>query len=303
MAGQLPAIETFGLSKRYLGSSKYALRDLDLDIMPGEVYGFLGPNGAGKSTTIRLLMNFIQPTHGQAQILGSDVVSKSFQIKSQIGYLPGELVLYPKMTGWQFLDYMNSLQPAKSVGFIRRLASLFEVELNKKIAKLSKGNKQKIGLIQAFMHEPGVLILDEPTAGLDPLIQEVFFELVRATKNRGATLFISSHNLSEVQKICDRVGFIRKGRLIAEQSISDLSKSASQTYDINFAEVVPKAELRQLPRSKIKINTPHHVTIQMTGDLKPLFMFLARHQVRSLDRREINLEDEFLKFYRGKGKL
>lgn len=294
-----PAIATFGLGKRYSGSDKYAVKELNLNIMPGEVYGFLGPNGAGKSTTIRLLMNFIQPTDGHALVKNLNVVSESEQVKKTVGYLPGEIALYSKMRGRQFLAYMAQLQPPKRKGYLVELARLFQVDLGMKIGQLSKGNRQKIGLIQAFMHEPEVLILDEPTGGLDPLMQEVFFELVRQAKGRGATFFISSHNLSEVQKICDRVGFIRDGQLIAEQTIGELSDQTLHTYNISFFQDSPMAELRRIPGVKVKANTPRHVTLSLKGDLKPLFVVLARHKVISLERQEINLEEEFLKFYKG----
>jgi len=296
---QSAAIETFGLGKRYGRSDEFALHKLNITVMPGEVYGYLGPNGAGKSTTIRLLMNFIQPSEGHAHIMGRDVVSESVAIKSAIGYLPGEFAYYPSMTGRQFLDYMSRLLPPKRKNSISELARRFDVPLNQKLANLSKGNRQKIGVIQAFAAEPDVLILDEPTSGLDPLMQEVFFELVRETKGRGGTVFFSSHNLNEVQKICDRVGFIRGGEMIAEQTIKQLDQTAVQTYDIAFSEPSPVSELRKLKGVKITANTPHHVTIKIKGDLKPLFQLLARHKVSSLDRREIDLEGEFLHFYIG----
>lgn len=294
-----PAIATFGLGKRYAGSDKYAVKELNLNIMPGEVYGFLGPNGAGKSTTIRLLMNFIQPTDGHAIIKNKNIVNDSVEIKRDIGYLAGEVTIYPKMTGRQFLNYMQALQPPKRKSFVQELAKTFRVDLNQKIGALSKGNRQKIAVLQAFAAEPEVLILDEPTASLDPLMQEAFFELIRSSRARGATIFFSSHNLSEVQKICDRVGFIRAGKLIAEQTIADLSFLAIQTYSISFAEAVPLVDLRAIPKAKVIAYSLHHAVIQMKGDLRPLFMMLARHKVTSLERREDSLEDEFLKYYRG----
>lgn len=294
-----PSIETFGLGKRYPHATKPALSELNISIMPGEVYGYLGPNGAGKSTTIRLLMNFIQPTAGHAHILGQDVVKESVPIKKSVGYLPGEFAYYPSLTGQQFLNYMTDLRSPKRRSFSTELAKRFNVPLNQKLNTLSKGNRQKIGVIQAFSAEPDVLILDEPTSGLDPLMQEEFFELVRESKQRGATTFFSSHNLSEVQKICDRAGFIREGRLIAEQTISELANTSVQTYDISFAEPNPIAGLRAVKGIKVAANTPHHVTVSIKGELKPLFSFLAKHKVNSLDRREIDLEGEFLSFYRG----
>jgi ABC-2 type transport system ATP-binding protein len=298
-AAATPAIETFGLSKRYARGDNFALKKLNITIMPGDVYGYLGPNGAGKSTTIRLLMNFIQPTEGHAHILGKDIVKQSVAVKRDIGYLPGEFAYYPNMTGRQFLDYMTELQPAKSKNYVSQLARRFEVPLNRRLSALSKGNRQKIGVIQAFAAQPDILILDEPTSGLDPLMQEVFFQLVRESKQRGATIFFSSHNLSEIQKICDKVGFIREGELIAEQTIGQLSQTAVQTYDISFAGPSPVTDLKRLKGAKVTANTPHHVTIKLKGELKPLFSLLARHDVIAIDRREADLEAEFLHYYKG----
>lgn len=293
-----PAIETFGLGKRYAKGDKFAVRKLNVTIMPGEVYGFLGPNGAGKSTTIRLLMNFIQPTEGHAQINGLNIVDNPVDIKEKVGYLPGEFAFYPNMTGRQFLEYMSELLPPRRKTYKDQLARMFDVPLNRKLNALSKGNRQKIAVIQAFMTEPDILILDEPTSGLDPLKQEVFFEQVRAAKARGATIFFSSHNLNEVQKICDRVGFIRDGELIAEQSIGQLSKNSIQTYHISFAGKAPITELKRLRGVKVAENTKQHVTIKIRGDLRQLFSLLSKCQVNAIDREDIDLEEEFLRYYK-----
>jgi ABC-2 type transport system ATP-binding protein len=300
MADSVPTILTENLSKQYAGSKTFALHNLNLRIMPGEVYGFLGPNGAGKSTTIRTLMNFIQPSGGKAQICGLDTIKDSLKIKSKIGYLAGEVELYPKMTGSEFLRYMSELQPPKHQSHQKELARLFDANLGKKIRDLSKGNKQKIGLIQAFMHEPEILILDEPTSGLDPLMQEVFFELVRNMKQQNSTIFVSSHNLSEVQRICDRVGFIRGGKLVSEQTLADLAREATQTFDIGFTDEAPLNELKRIPKAKVVKNSPRHVSVHMRGNLSALFAVLAEHQVGSINQREANLEQEFLRFYKGK---
>ncbi|HEX5447702.1 MAG TPA: ABC transporter ATP-binding protein [Candidatus Saccharimonadales bacterium] len=300
MANIQPAIETFGLGKRYRKNDKLALHNLNITIMPGEVYGFLGPNGAGKSTTIRLLMNFIQPTEGHACILGKNIVSQSTDIKKHVGYLPGEIALYPSLTGRQLLNYMTDLLPLKHKNNVSKLASIFDVPLSRKISTLSKGNRQKIAIIQAFAAEPEILILDEPTSGLDPLMQEAFFQLVRDSKDKGGTIFFSSHNLTEVQKVCDRAGFIRDGELIAQQTIGQLAQTAVQTYDISFAEPVPVAELKRLKGAKVASNSAHHATVRIKGELKPLFNLLAKRQVHAIDRREIDLEEEFLRFYKVK---
>jgi ABC-2 type transport system ATP-binding protein len=285
------------LSKRYGAAPSLALKDLSLQVKRGEVYGFLGPNGAGKSTTIRTLLNFIQPTSGQATILGKDIVKDSLEIKKHIGYLSGDFNAYSKMTGHQFLDYLSELQPARRKGRKEQLAKLFRANLNKKISDLSKGNRQKIGIIQAFIHEPELYILDEPTDGLDPLMQEAFYHLVDEAQTQGASVFVSSHNLAEVRKMCDRVGFIRDGKLIAEWPIAELAQAAAQTFDLIFANPVTEPELRRI--SGVKNVTANHsgFSLELHGDLGPLLTFLAKQKVTHLTTRELNLEEQFLKYY------
>jgi len=293
-----PAIQLQGLSKQYPGSPVAALHNVSLQVKPGEVYGFLGPNGAGKSTTIRCLLNFIQPTGGSATILGQDIVRDSVPIKQQVGYLAGDVALYGSLTGKQTLEYLVALQPLKHPGFLRTLVREFRAELSKPLDTLSKGNRQKIGVIQAFMHEPEVLILDEPTGGLDPLMQEVFYRLVANAKARGACVFFSSHNLPEVQRICDRVGFIRGGKLVAERTIADLAKEAAHTFDITFAGEPPIAALQRLTHTHLsQSSNPRHVTIGIAGDLSPLFGLLSRHKLLQFDQREVTIEAEFMRLY------
>lgn len=294
-------IDIKDLSKRYHGTSIYALQDLTLNVDQGEVYGFLGPNGAGKSTTIRTLMNFIQPTGGSASILGLDIVKDSVELKKHIGYLPSDSGLYPKMTGAQFLDYMEELNPAVSAKYRAELVDRLKAEPNKKLGELSRGNRQKFGIIQAFMHQPKVLILDEPTSGLDPLMQEVFYELILESKARGTTIFTSSHILSEVQKICDRVGIIRESQLVGERTIAEMTKEAAQTFDITFAAKPPLGELQKVKDLKISSHHGNNVTVHINGQLSPLFALLARHEVTHIDARQLDLEEIFLRFYHDEG--
>lgn len=295
------AIVCKGLSKRYRGSDVFALNNLDLEVRAGEVYGFLGPNGAGKSTTIRTLLNFIQPTRGQATILGKDIVRDSVEIKRSIGYMSGELSMYRKMTGNQFLDYMEELLPAASKAYRQELAKRFKADLTKPLGDLSRGNRQKIGIVQAFMHQPAVVILDEPTSGLDPLMQEEFYELLVETKQRGAAVFSSSHILGEVQKMCDRVGIIREGKLIAERVVADMASEAAQTFDIVFKDEPPLSALKKIKGVQL---TSHHgraITLHIHGELAPLFAELAKHDVTNLDTSHLDLEEVFLRFYKQKG--
>ena len=291
------AIDINKLSKRYGRSEKYALRDLTLQVQPGEVYGFLGPNGAGKSTAIRLLMNFIQPTEGSASILGNDVVKDSVEVKRSIGYLSSDAGMYRKMTGRQFLDYMSELQPAASLKYRNELIKRFKADPSKKLGELSRGNRQKIGIIQAFMHQPKILILDEPTSGLDPLMQEEFYELVKEARQRGASVFASSHILSEVQKMCDRVGIIREGKLVGEREIAEMAEEAAQTFDISFAGKPPLAILKKIHGVQNVAQDGSRLTLHFHGKLGPLLAELANHDVTAIDTRQLDLEEVFLGFY------
>lgn len=287
------------LSKRYRGAKAYSLRDVSLHVNSGEVYGFLGANGAGKSTAIRTLLNFIQPTSGSASIMGHDVVRGSLAVKRHIGYLAGDVALYDHLTGRQFLDYMAELQPLPDRSYRAELIKRFRADTSKPLGTLSKGNRQKFGLIQAVMHQPSVLILDEPTSGLDPLMQEEFFRLIGESRQRGASVFVSSHNFTEVERMCDRIGFIRDGQLIAEQTLADLANKAAHTFSLTFADRAPLSVLQKLPRAQIAGLDQHHVTITMEGELTPLFAVLAKHQVTRLEQQEVNLEEEFMRFYQG----
>jgi ABC-2 type transport system ATP-binding protein len=296
-----PAISIQGLTKQYAGTNKPSLSNLNVQVNSGEVYGFLGPNGAGKSTTIRTLMNFLQPTKGTAHILGLDIVNDSVAIKRHVGYLSGDFDIYHKMTGSQYIDYLSDLQGDTDKKYAKDIAQRLQAVMNRRVGSLSRGQKQKIGIIQAFMHKPNILILDEPSSGLDPLMQEMFYELINEAKHRGAAVFISSHIMSEVQKVCDRVGIIRSGKLIAERTIADLSKEASQTFDVTFADKPPLAELKKI--SGLTVTHQHHnqVAITMKGDLQQFFKLLGMQKILSFDTRTLDLEDTFLHYYQNGG--
>jgi ABC-2 type transport system ATP-binding protein len=289
------------LSKRYRGAKEFSLQDVSLQVKPGEVYGFLGANGAGKSTTIRTLLNFIQPSGGSASICGLDIVKESVQVKQHVGYLAGEVALYDRMTGHEFLRYMAELQPPKSPNYTIELIERFEADPNKPLGELSKGNRQKFGLIQALMSEPDVLILDEPTSGLDPLMQDQFFALVKEAKERGASVFVSSHNFAEVQRMCDRIGLLRAGKLVAEQTLADLASKAAHTFSLTFADAAPVAELERLKHAHVTSHDDHHLTVSLEGELTPLFQLLGRYHVTRLEQQEVDLEQEFMRFYKGGG--
>jgi len=290
-------IDTWKLGKRYRGSKTPALHDLSLHVAPGEVYGLLGPNGAGKSTTIRTLLNFIQPTEGSARIIGLDVVKDSVAIKRSVGYLASDMAMYPKMTGGQFLRYMGQLQGTDSTSYRTELIHRLKADPDQKLGSLSRGNRQKFAIIQAFMHKPDVLILDEPSSGLDPIMQEVFYQLLGEAKARGAATFMSSHIMSEVQKVCDRVGIIRDGELVAERTIADLVQEAAHTLEITFAGAPPLTELKRVRGVQVAAHDEHHATVRLQGPLPPLLGVLARHDVTQLEAHQLDLEELFMHFY------
>jgi ABC-2 type transport system ATP-binding protein len=292
------AIDCQKLSKRYGNSEVYALHDLTLHIQAGEVYGYLGPNGAGKSTTIRTLLNFIQPSSGHATILGKDIVRDSVAVKRQTGYLAGDLAVYLKPTGSELLDYLAALQGGVDRAYRRKLEKRFKADLGKPIGSLSKGNRQKIGIIQAFMHQPAVLILDEPTSGLDPLMQEAFYDTVNEARSRGAAILMSSHNLAEAQRVSDRVGIIKHGKLIHEQSISGSTDIGKPVFRVVLTKAADLAKLKKA----------HHLTflsqegdttalMQAEGTIAEALASLGQFDINEFNTQQLNLEDEFLEFY------
>lgn len=293
-------IEIRDLTKTYPGSKTSALDSLSLQVAPGEVYGFLGANGAGKSTTIRLLLNFIQPTSGTATILGQDVVRDSVAVKRHVGYLSGELALWPKVTGNELFAYMAKLASKDGRAdraYVNELVTRFEAQPDKPIGELSKGNKQKIGIITALMHRPEVLILDEPTSGLDPLMQEVFYDYVREVASNGTAVFVSSHNLSEAQRMCDRIGIIKHGKLIHEQSLKEASDLASTTLRVTFADKKAVSSLRKDKELKVISTQGASVVLQPAGSIADALACLGKYDIRALSTQQLNLEDEFLEYY------
>jgi ABC-2 type transport system ATP-binding protein len=286
------------LTKNYGHETVAALDSLQFDIKPGEVYGYLGANGAGKSTTIRLLLNFLQPTSGTATICGLDIVHDSVAIKKRVGYLAGDVALYQKTTGKELLNYLGALQGGIDIEFRKKLEQRFEAEADKPISALSKGNRQKIGILQAFMHRPDVLILDEPTSGLDPLMQEAFYETVREAKDRGAAVLMSSHNLTEAQRVCDRIGIIKHGKLIREQAMDADESLNTPVFNVTFRKhdavnAVKAEESLQL----IEQTDSNGVRIRPTGSIAPALAALSRYDIVSMTSQHSDLEDEFMEFY------
>lgn len=289
-------IATSGLSKDY-GAGR-GLFGLDLEIAQGEVFGFLGPNGSGKSTTMRLLLDLIRPSSGTARVLGFDTRTESIEIRRRVGFLPGDLALYPKLTGRVVLDYFARIRGGIDTNVREALVDRFEAELDRPVHQLSTGNRQKLGLIQAFMHRPELLILDEPIAGLDPLVQQSFHALLNEVSAEGRTVFLSSHTLSEVERVTHRIAILRRGRLVVVDSLDNLRKFAVQRLEIEFGEPINGDEFRALTGVKEVRVDGQTVTIGFEGSADAVVKAAAVHEVRAIRPREDDLEDIFLRYYR-----
>ena len=290
-------IQTQKLTKHY--GDVRALVDLDLDVRAGEIFGFLGPNGAGKTTTIRTMMDEIRPTSGSASILGMDSHEMSVEIRSHIGYVPGDLTLYPNLTGRDTLTYFANLRGGVDWGYVDELSERLDADLSKKVGDLSSGNRQKVGLIQAFMNRPTVLVMDEPSSGLDPLMQRAFQKLMREVAADGTTVFLSSHTLSEVQRVADRVAIIRHGKLIALESVSSLRSKAIRKVNIYFDGPVDAAVLEPLPGVRdVKVEN-HHALLSFDGQMETLLKVVTeRFHVLDISTEAADLEEIFLTYYR-----
>jgi ABC-2 type transport system ATP-binding protein len=291
-----PAIATSGLSKDY--GSGHGLFELDLEVRRGEVFGFLGPNGAGKSTTLRLLLDLIKPTAGHAQVLGLDSVRDSVAIRARVGFLPGDLAMYPKLTGRAMLDYLATLTGGVDGARRDALAERFDADLERPIRELSTGNRQKLGLVQAFMHEPELFILDEPITGLDPLVQRSFHELLREVADEGRTVLLSSHTLAEVERVTHRIAIIRQGRLVVVDSLENLRKVAVQRLEIEFAESVPADEFRSLPGVTEAHVEGSVLIVEFEGPADRVVKAAAAHEVLAIRPHQQDLEEIFLRYYR-----
>ncbi len=293
------AIRLDNLTKLY-GKQRGVL-ELSLEVRAGEVFGFLGPNGAGKSTTIRVLLDLIRPTSGRAEALGLDSRRDSVALHRRIGYVPGELSLYDRMTGGELLEYFGNLRGGVERAYAASLAERFEVELHRPIRSLSRGNKQKIGLVQAFAHRPELLVLDEPTSGLDPLMQQAFNTLLRETADEGRTVFLSSHVLSEVQEVADRVGIIREGRLVDVEEVDALRQRSLRRFVIRFKGPAPQGALAAVPGVQELDVEGNLARLQIEGSPDALVKELARHELEDLTSHEPDLEEVFLSYYSGDG--
>lgn len=290
------AIRIEHLTKRYAGGT-LALNDVSLRVRRGEVMGFLGPNGAGKTTAIRTMLDLLRPTSGTVTVLGHDSRAGSVEIRRRTGYLPGELPLQGRATAAEILLHLGYLRGGVERAVIEDLAERLVLDLHKPVGRLSKGNKQKVGLIQAFMHRPDLLILDEPTSGLDPLVQQTFQRMVLEAKANGQTVFLSSHTLPEVERIADRVAILRQGRLIAVESIHEIKARAIRRIEIEFAEPVR-------PEAFARLNGVRDVEVEgrtlravVLGSVDELIKEAARFTVIGIRTHEPDLEEIFLELY------
>ncbi|NLH08240.1 MAG: ABC transporter ATP-binding protein [Chloroflexi bacterium] len=296
----MPIIQTYHLTKSY-GRAR-GIVDLNLSVNQGEVFGYLGPNGAGKTTTIRTLLGFLRPTSGRATIFGLDATRDTVAIRRRLGNLPGELALYPNLTGEQLLRYLANLRGGVDWRYVETIADRLDADLSRPIRAYSHGNKQKIGLIQAFMHRPDLLILDEPTTGLDPLVQQAFYELIDEARANGQTVFLSSHILPEVERGCDRVGIIREGRLVTVEHIADLKARALRRLEIAFEQPVPAEAFENLPGVKDVSVDDSRLRCTVVGSLDAVVKTAAQFTVLNIRSEEPNLEEIFLTFYAPNGR-
>lgn len=286
------AIETDRLTKRY-GSAR-GIDSVSLCVNRGEVFGFLGPNGAGKTTTIRTLLDLQRPTSGRARILGLDCQRDSRRVRARIGNLPGDFAYDPHLRGGELLALLSRLRGGVPLEAAWRLARRFDADLGRPLGQLSRGNRQKVGLIQALFHDPELVILDEPTGGLDPLVQEEFLAVVGELRDRGQTVFLSSHELDAVQRVCDRVGIIAGGQLVAVGAVEELTRRAPRRISVEFAAPVDATEFRAIAGVRDVQAHGRHVRLQAAGDLDAVVKAIAGHEIADIEISPPTLEEVFV---------
>ncbi len=283
-----------------LYSSKKGVTDVSFNVKDGEVFGYLGPNGAGKTTTIRCLLGFMKAQQGEIIINGLDSWSDAAKIQMSVGYIPGEMALFDEMTGIDFLHFLLQMRNVKDKTRLNELLVLFDLDPKGKIRKMSKGMKQKVGLIAAFMHDPLVYILDEPSSGLDPLMQQVFVNLIKEERKRGKTILMSSHSFEEVDKTCDRIAMIRDGKIVLVEDIDIVKQHRRKIFTVSVSNPSEIVKMKQLGISVIFEND-HFADVEVMGDFKPFFDALKQIDVVDLNVKTQRLEDVFLQFYGKEG--
>ena len=278
--------------KKYYGNS-VGVEDVTLNVAEGEIFGFIGPNGSGKSTTIRTLMGFLSPDGGLVNILNKDCFKQGDVAREHVGYVPADVAAYPNMTGLQFLKYAAALK-GRGEERIDELAVKLELSYNRKISQMSTGNKKKVSIIAAIMSSPKVLILDEPTSGLDPLMQQAFFKILEEEKKRGTAILLSSHNLTEVQRICDRVGIIKRGKLISVESVAQLRDK--QIKNVEFTTKGTKPEVQLVGVKNLEVNDNRY-TFKYSGEMKDLINYLSTLDLLNVSITDTDLNEMFLHYY------
>lgn len=290
-------IRAEGLTKFY--GKQRGIIDLDIGVRAGEVVGYLGPNGAGKTTTIRLLLDFIRPSRGTIQVFGLDPHTNSVEIRRRVGYLPGELETYESLTALDLMHFFANLRGGVDWTYATRLAERLSLDTSRPIRTLSKGNKQKVGIVQAFMHRPELLILDELTSGLDPLVQQEVYQLILEVKAEGRTMFLSSHVLAEVERVADRVAIVREGRLIVEAEVSTLKAKALRELEMQFAAPIDAEVFRRIPGVRDVHTQDSFVRCRLEGSVDALIKVAARYELLNITSHEPDLEEIFLAYYQG----
>jgi ABC-2 type transport system ATP-binding protein len=288
-------IHTERLTKSY--GPHRGITELDLDVEEGEIFGFLGPNGAGKTTTMRVLLDLIRPTSGRAEVFGIETTADPVAIHRRIGYLPGEFDLYDRLTGADTIAYFANLRGGVDAGYVAELIERLDLDPSRRFKEYSKGNKQKVGLVVALQHKPDLLILDEPTAGLDPLVQQAFFAMVREARSEGRSVFLSSHIIDEVDRTCDRVAIIREGRLVQVDSIEAIRRLAFHHVELSFGGPVADAIFSSIPGVSDVVVDGHVVRMRVAGPIGGVLAAAAPHGIIDVVSREPNLEDVFLAQY------
>lgn len=283
-----------GLTKEFANGR--GIFDLSLTVSDGEIFGYLGPNGAGKSTTIRHLMGFLRPDSGSARINDMDCWTRAAKVQEQLGYLPGEIAFLDNMNGLEFLNLLAGMRKLRDSRRRNELINRFELDVKTPIRKMSKGMKQKVGIVAAFMHRPQVLILDEPTSGLDPLMQQRFLELIEEEKSRGATILMSSHMFPEVERVCDRVGILKDGKLIAVEDVKSLRQVQRKVFTVGVGGGNDEATLVNAGLQIVE-RRQNEVDIEVKGNYNELIQVLAHCNIRTLDIHQLSLEEIFMHFY------